>query len=173
MLQIDAVGHRKASSSARLQPARMRDAVPVPRKPPIAHMDQPVEPGQTENRIERPRPPDPSRHIQINIRPRNQLTTNRQQPYVGEQFLTRHLKPIRNPRLIQRGNLESAPPERSRPKLHPTRAETALPIVKDHAKNHASNQPSGLSAHRHTHNLRPRITLTADPSARKADCGLP
>jgi hypothetical protein len=30
-----------------------------------------------------------------------------------------------------------------------------------------------LSAHRHTHNLRPRITLTADPSARKADCGLP
>src|SRR5450759_4960118 len=50
-------------NSARLQLAGMRDAVPVPRKPPVTHVDQPVEPWQTENRIEGPSPPDPSRHI--------------------------------------------------------------------------------------------------------------
>ncbi len=151
----------------------MRDAVPVPRKPPITNVDQPVEPWQTENRIERPCPPDPSRHIQINIGSGNQLTTRRSQPYVGDQFFVRHLEPLCNPRLIQRGNLESAPPERGRPILHPTRAETALPVVKDHAKNHALHWRSGFSAHRHSHNLRPRITVTADPSARKADSGSP
>src|SRR5208282_4248572 len=50
-------------SSTRLQLARMRDAVPVPRKPPVTRVHQPVEPWQTENRIEGPGPPDPSRHI--------------------------------------------------------------------------------------------------------------
>src|SRR6202158_324137 len=84
----------------------------------------------------------------------------------------RHLDPLRNPRLIQRGNLESAPPQRPRPILHPTRAETALPVVKDDTSGDALGQ-SGFSAHQHAHNLRPHITVTADPSARKADCGLP
>src|SRR4029077_14636664 len=84
----------------------------------------------------------------------------------------RHLDPLRHPRLIQRGNLESAPPERPRPILHPTRAETALPVIKDDALDRILGQ-SGFSAHRHAHNLRPHITVTADPSARKADCGSP
>ena len=150
----------------------MRHAVPVPRKPPIAHVDQPIEPWQTENRIEGPGPPDPSRHIQINIGSRYQMTISRQHPYVGEQFFTRHLDPLRNPRFIQRGNLEATPPERPRPILHPTRAETALPVIKDDTSGHALGQ-SGFSAHRRAHNFRPHITLTADPSARKADCGLP
>jgi len=154
------------------QLASMRDAVPVACKPFIAHVDQPVEARQTENRIEGPSPPDPSRHIQINIGSRYQLTTSRQQPYIGEQFFTRHLDPLRNPRFIQRGNLESAPQERTRPILHPTRAETALPVIKDDTSGDALGQ-SGFSAHRRAHNLRPHITLTADPSARKADCGLP
>src|SRR5712671_2076469 len=83
----------------------------------------------------------------------------------------RHLDPLRHPRLIQRGDLESTLPQRTRPVPHPTRAETALPVVKDDALDHTLGQ-SGFSAHRHTHNLRPHITLTADPSARKADCGL-
>src|ERR1039458_2271518 len=161
-------GAKLGPRSARLQLARMRHAVPVPRKPPITRVDQPVEPRQTEHCIEGPSPPDPSRDMQINIGARNQLATSRKQPYVGEQFFMRHFELLCDPRLIQRGNLESAPPERSRPKLHPTRAETALPIVKDHAL----DRPSGFRAHRHTHNLRPRITVTADPSARKADCGL-
>src|SRR6266404_8062949 len=104
----------------------MRDAVPVACKPFIAHLDQPVEPWQAENRIEGPGPPDPSRHIQIDIGSGYQLTTSRQQSYVGEQFFMRHLNPLRNPRLIQRGNLEATPPERPRPILHPTRAKTAL-----------------------------------------------
>ena len=160
------------SPLARPQFARVRHAVPVPREPPITHVDQPVEPWQAENRIEGPGPPDPSRHIQIHIGSRYQLTISRQQPYVGEQFFMRHLDPLRHPRLIQRGNLESAPPERPRPILHPTRAEPALPVVKDHPLDAALGQ-SGFSARRHTHNLRPRITLTADPSARKADCGFP
>src|SRR4029077_14403155 len=90
----------------------------------------------------------------------------------GQQFFMRHLDPLRHPRLIQRGDLESVPPERPRPKLHPTRAETALPVVKDDALDRTLGQ-SGFSVHRHAHNLRPHITLTADPSARKADCGLP
>ena len=158
--------------SARPQPARMRDTVPVACKPFIADVDQPIEPRQTENRIEGPGPPDPSRHIQINIGSGYQLTISRQQPYVGKQFCMRHFDPLRNPGLIQRGNFESAPPERPRPILHPTRAETALPVVKDHALD-ASLAQSGFNAHRHAHKLRPHITLTADPSARKADCGLP
>src|SRR5205807_5391515 len=57
------------------------------------------------------------------------------------------------------------------PILHPTRAETALPVIKDHALDQALGQ-SSFSAHRRAHNLRPHITVTADPPARKADCGL-
>src|SRR5580658_6382104 len=69
--------------SARLQLARMRDAVPVPRKPAITRAEQAVETRQTENRIEGPGPPDPSRHIQIDIGSRNQLAFRREQSYVG------------------------------------------------------------------------------------------
>jgi hypothetical protein len=154
------------------QLARMRHAVPVPRKPPITHVDQPIEARQTEDRIEGPSPPDPSRHIQINIGSRYQLAISRQQPYVGEQFFMRHLDPLRHPSLIQRGDFESVPRERLRPILYPSRTETALPVVKNHPLDAALGQ-SGFSAHRHTHKLRPHITATADPSARKADCGLP
>jgi hypothetical protein len=157
---------------ARSQLARMRDTVSVPREPPITHVDQPIEPWQTENRIEGPCPPDPSRRIQINIGSRYQLTIRRQQPYVSKQFFMRQFDPLRHPRLIQRGNLESMPSERPRPVLRPTRAEAALSVVKDDALDLALDH-SGFSAHRHTHKLRPHITVTADPSARKADCGLP
>src|SRR5260221_538678 len=158
--------------SARLQLACVRDAVPISRKPPVTHVDQPVEPGQTENCVERPRPPDSSHHTQINIGSRYQLTVGRQQPYIGKQFFGRHFDPLRHPGLIQRGNLESASPERLRPIFYPARAETALPVVKDDAFDRALGQ-SGFSAHRHANNLCPPITLTTDPSARKADCGLP
>ena len=43
------------------------------------------------------------------------------------------------------------------------RAETALPIVEDHAKNRSASQTLDrlwdFGARRHTHNLRPRITF--------------
>jgi hypothetical protein len=165
-------GHNQAQISPRLQFASMRYTVPVSRKPPITSVDQPVEPRQTEHGIERPRPPDPARHIQINIGSGNQWTTRPEQANIGDQFFMRHHEFRRDPRLIQRSNFESVPSECSCPILHPTRAETALPIVEDHATNRASSQKldrsAGFGAQWHTHNLCPRITVTADPSARNA-----
>ena len=130
-------------NSARLQAARMRDAVPVPCKPPVTLADHPVEPGQTENRIEGPSPPDPPRDIEINVGSRNHLAIGRQQPYVGDQFFERHLELIRHPRFVQRGNLEPAPRECPSPTVHPARAKAALPIVKDDA----TDRRSRFSAH--------------------------
>jgi len=88
-------------SLAGREAASVGDVVAVPRKPPIPNVDQPVEPWQTENRIEGPRPPYLSRHIQINIGSGNQPAIRREQSNVGDQFFVRYLEPLRNPRLIQ------------------------------------------------------------------------
>ena len=93
-------GRTKDRSSLRAQLAGVRNAIAIPRKPAITRMQQPVESWQTEYRIERPRPPDTPRDIEINVGAGNELAIGCQQSNVGEQRINRHLQLLGDPGLL-------------------------------------------------------------------------
>ncbi len=59
------------------QRAMPRNAVPVSIKPPVSPPQNFVKTGQTKNRVERPGPPDSSRHIKISVCARFNLSRSR------------------------------------------------------------------------------------------------
>ncbi len=146
-----------------------RDSVSISIEPAITQPKQRIETGQIKDCIERPCPPNSSRHVEVCVGARFEFSTPSQDSYVVQQVHLRDLQAAVGGGRLQVFKGKTPPSNDSLPQMNPTKAEPASPVV----EYPALARESGLRlVLRQSHcTVLPVETVTGEPSATNAQSG--